>query len=143
MGKVDAATDVRAQVAVMRRVNADALGTFHHFNRLHDASKRPVRALPAQSDFGQHLYIRSSAAIEDRQLQGVQFHKGVVDADAHQAREQVLGGGDQHALLHQTGGVADASDMPPASFNLEVVQVGSAEDDPRSEEHTSELQSPC
>ena len=45
-------------------------------------------------------------------------------------RQQMLGGRDQHALLHQAGGVADAGYVAPAGFDFETVQVGATENDP-------------
>ena len=41
----------------------------------------------------------------------------------------MLSGRDEHAFLHQAGGVADASNVAPSRFHLEVVQVGAAKDD--------------
>ena len=43
--------------------------------------------------------------------------------------EQMLGGGDQHALAHQAGGVADFGHIAADGGNFEVVEVGAAEDD--------------
>ena len=39
--------------------------------------------------------------------------------------------GKQHALLHQTRSVTDASNVPTAGLNKEIVQVGPAKDDAR------------
>jgi hypothetical protein len=41
----------------------------------------------------------------------------------------VLGGGDEHAFLHQTGGVADAGDVATLGFDFVIVEIYAAEDD--------------
>ena len=43
----------------------------------------------------------------------------------------MLGGGDQHALAHEAGGVADLGHVAADGGNLKVVQIGAAEDDAR------------
>ena len=53
-------------------------------------------------------------------------------ANPHAGRKQVLGGRDQHALLHQAGGVADASHVAARSLDFEAIQIGAAEHDSRS-----------
>jgi hypothetical protein len=41
----------------------------------------------------------------------------------------VLGGGEQDALLHKAGGVADASDVVAVGFDGEIIEINAAEDD--------------
>ena len=79
-----------------------------------------------------HLDKRTGAAIEDGQLQIVELDDGIVDADTDKRREQVLGGGDEHALLHQAGGVADAGYVASTGFDGEAVKVGAVEYDSSS-----------
>jgi len=38
----------------------------------------------------------------------------------------------QHALLHETGGIADAGNIAAAGFNGKAVEIGTAENDPRA-----------
>ena len=40
----------------------------------------------------------------------------------------MFGGGNQHALPHQAGGITDARDVPPTGRYGEVIQVGADED---------------
>ena len=47
-------------------------------------------------------------------------------------RQQVFGGGEQHALLHQAGGVADPRDVAAVGLDFKVVQIHAAEDDART-----------
>jgi hypothetical protein len=44
----------------------------------------------------------------------------------------MLGRGDEHALFHQAGGIADARDVAAHGFDLEPIEVGAAEDDSRA-----------
>ena len=41
----------------------------------------------------------------------------------------MLGGGDEDALAHEAGGVADFGDVAAVGGDFEVVEVGAAEDD--------------
>jgi hypothetical protein len=41
----------------------------------------------------------------------------------------VLGGGEQDALLHEAGGVTNASDVVAMGFDGEVVKINAAEND--------------
>ena len=41
----------------------------------------------------------------------------------------MLGGRDQHAFFHQTGCVADSSDVPPCGFHFKTVEIDSAKKD--------------
>ena len=68
------------------------------------------------------------AAIENGELQVIQLHDGVVDAATDQGGEQVLGGGNQHALFHQTGGIADPGYILAHGLHFKAVQISSAED---------------
>ena len=43
----------------------------------------------------------------------------------------MLGGRDQHALLHETRSVTDAGDIAAVGLDLEAVKVGAAEHDAR------------
>ena len=69
------------------------------------------------------------AAIQDGNFQVVDLHVGVVDAHGIERAQQVLGGGDQDALPHQAGGIADARHVAPTGGDREVVQVGAQEND--------------
>ena len=51
----------------------------------------------------------------------------VVDAHAVQHAQQVLGGGDQHALAHQAGRVTHTGDVFPAGGNAEILEIGALE----------------
>ena len=62
----------------------------------------------------------------------VHLDDDVVHAEADKRGEQVLGGGNQHGLTHQAGGVADLGDVAAVGGDFEVIQIGPAEDDART-----------
>src|ERR1039457_2389405 len=74
----------------------------------------------------------ANVTVEDGQLQVVEFDDGVIHAHADEGRQQVLGGGDKDALLHQTGGVADFRDVFADGGYIESVEVNPAEHYPRT-----------
>ena len=41
----------------------------------------------------------------------------------------MLGCRDEHALLHQAGGIAHARNVASSGFNFKVIEINSAEDD--------------
>src|SRR5580704_2811442 len=94
-----------------------------------NAEKSAGTALLADASLLNEFHERAGAAVEDGQFQVVEFDQGVVDASADKGGEQVLGGGDQHALFHQAGGITDAGDVAADGFDVEAVEIGAAEDD--------------
>ena len=70
---------------------------------------------------------RQSAAIQDRNFQVVDLNEGVIDSHAVQHAQQVLCRGNQYALAHQAGRVADSRDMSPTGWNGEILQIGAFE----------------
>jgi len=70
-----------------------------------------------------------AAAIEDGNFEVIDFDEGVVYAHAVEGAEQVLGGGDQHALAHQAGGVTDFLHVAPTGGNGETFEIGADEND--------------
>ena len=83
-----------------------------------------------QSRRADHVDKRLSAAIEDGQLEIVDLNQGIVESNAYTCGEQVLGGRNEHAFLHQAGGVADTRDVPADRLDLEPVQIDAPEHDP-------------
>ena len=75
---------------------------------------------------------RQSAAVENGEFKVVQFHDGVVDAQADKSREQVLGGGNEHAFFHQAGGVADAGHVAADGFDFKTIEIDALKNNSRS-----------
>ena len=128
MGKVDGVADRK----VLRRIQPDELLALAHLHRFEHAQILAQPLLPPQSHALHHLHKRQRAAIENRQLEIVQLHDGVVHAHADKGRKHVLGGGDQHAFFHQAGGVTHLGDIAPGGLHLEVIEIGAAEDNART-----------
>ncbi len=93
--------------------------------RMYSRRRRWVR-MPALEN---GLDIGQGAAVEDGQFEVVELDDDVVDAHADERGEQMFGGGDEHALAHQAGGVADLGDVAADGWDFEVVEIGAAEDD--------------
>src|SRR5579862_4151521 len=124
MREVDA---VRNRIAV-RRLNRNELFAFAQLDFAPDAHVASRPALLPDAGPLDHLHEWTCAAIEDWQLQVVQLDDCVIDARSDEGRQQVLGGGDEHSLLHQARGVAYARNVASGGFYLEVIQVGAAKD---------------
>ncbi len=73
--------------------------------------------------------VGQGGAVEDGDFEVVELDDDVVDAEADERGEQVFGGGDEDALAHEAGGVGDLGDVAAVGGDLEVVEVGAAEDD--------------
>lgn len=116
----------------LTRIHADKLVAFAHFHAFQDAEILAPPPLRLESRGGEGFHIGQCAAIEDGQLQVVQFHDYVVHAHADERGEQVFGGLNQHALAHQAGGVAHLGHIASNGGNLEVVEVGAAKQDAAS-----------
>ena len=115
-----------------RRIHADELVAFAHLVRPQNLQVGALAPLLPHSDARNHLDERQRAAIENRQLEVVELDDGVVDAHADKRRKQVLSGRNQHALLHQTGGVADLGDVLADGGHVESVEIDAAKHDARS-----------
>ena len=96
---------------------------------LENAEVLAAAALAFESDVAEGLGVRECAAVEDGELEVVEFDEDVVDAGAEEGGEQMLGGGDEDALTHEAGGVADFGDVAAGGGNFESVEIGAAEDD--------------
>jgi hypothetical protein len=77
----------------------------------------------------QEGHERETAAVENWDFQVVDIDPAVVDSGGVKNRKQVLGGGNQDALAHETRGVGDAGDVLPGGGKGEVPKVGAEEDD--------------
>jgi len=99
---------------------------------MQDADGLATAPLGADAGFEKGLHIGQRAAVQNRQLQVVQFHNHVVNAHADERGKQVFGGGDEYALAHEAGGVTDFGNIAARGGNFKVIQVGAAEDDARS-----------
>jgi hypothetical protein len=128
-GEVDGVVDGVAVAGI----DADELvaggGRFADFDGLEDAEVFAFAALAFEAGGEDGWDVGEGAAVEDRDFEVVDFDDDVIDAEADESREEVLGGLDEDALAHEGGGVGDASDVATGGGDFEVVEVGAAEDD--------------
>ena len=108
-----------------------ALAAIFDRNRTADAKVAALAAVLVDAGLFEQPHEGQTAAIQDGNFQVVDFHVDVVDPHGIENAQQVLSGGDENALAHQAGGVADARHVPPTGGNLEVIQIRAHEDDPR------------
>src|SRR3984957_8729216 len=124
--------DVVSDAVAFAGINGDELPVLPDFHALQDAQILPSAPLAANAHAGEGFHIGRGASVEDGQLQIVQLNDDVVDAHADQGGEKMLGGGDEHALTHDAGGVADLGDISAGGRNLVIVQIGAAENNARA-----------
>src|SRR5579863_6895055 len=125
MGKVDGIADRIA----FGGINANELIAFTQLVRPQNLQVRSLLTLLPDARARNHFDEGQGAAIKDGQFQVVELDDGVVHTDANESRQQVLGGGDEHALLHQAGGVAYLGNIAADGLNGKAFEVGAPEDD--------------
>ena len=121
-----------ADRVAFRGIDADELVAFLHFVGAQDLEINAFAALLAKAGLVIISMNGMRAAVEDGDFEVVELHDGVVDAHADEGRQQVLGGGDEHAFLHQAGGVADLGDVAADGFDFKAVKVGAAKHNARA-----------
>src|SRR5579872_99490 len=112
-----------------RRIHRNKFVAFVEFQRMANAKIGSRTPLLSNSRLLNQFHERPSAAIQDRQFKVIQFDDGIINASSDESRKQMLGGGNEHAFLHQTGGVADAGHVAADSLNREAVEVNPMEYD--------------
>src|SRR5579863_10335695 len=116
----------RIRVAGINRNKFVPLAHFQLAANLQIFARAP---LLAYASLANHVDKRLGAAVEDGQFQVVELDDGVVDAQADERREQVLGSRNQHAFFHQAGGIADAGHIAADGLDLKAVEISAPEDD--------------
>jgi len=125
VGKVDVAT----YAEFVGGIDADAATVFDNFDWLEDPEVTSFTAKTAEASLIEELEEGLGRAVENGDFDVVEVDEDVVDAVRIGCGEKVLGGGEQDALLHEAGGVADASDVVAVGFDREIVEIDAAEDD--------------
>ncbi len=129
LGEVDGVVDGIA-VAGVETDELVTLGRgFLDFDGLEDADVLSLAALTLEAVGEDGGDVREGAAVEDGDFEVVDFDDDVVDAEADECGEEVLGGLDEDALAHEGGGVGDTGDIATRRGDFEVVEVRAAEDD--------------
>ncbi len=134
-GEVDGVVDGVAfgGPGLRERIDADeflsAGGVLANFDGLEDAEVFAFAALAFEAGGEDGGDVREGAAVEDRDFEVIDFDDDVIDAEADEGRQEMFGGLDEDALAHERGGVGDACYVAAGGGDLEVVEVGAAEDD--------------
>ena len=125
VGKIDVAAD--AELA--GGIDADAATVLDDFNRFENFKVAAFAAEAAKAGLIEELEKRLGGTVENGNFNVVEVDEDVVDAIRVGGGEKMLGSGEQDALLHKAGGVADASDVVAVGFDGEIVEIDAAEDD--------------
>src|SRR6267378_1205110 len=120
--------DLVAHRVSIRRIRADKFVAVPHLDLADDLQIRPLPALHSESGGGDHVNEGLRASVENRKLKVIELHNRVVESDADKGREQMFGGGNQHAFFLQAGGVADFGDVASDGFDFKIVKVDPPED---------------
>jgi hypothetical protein len=121
--------DVAADTEFVGGIDGDATAVFDHFDGLADAEIASLAAKAAEAGSIEELEKGLGGTIEDGDFDVVDVDEDVVDAVGIGGGEKVLGGGEEDALLHEAGGVTNASDVVAVGFYREIVQIQAAEND--------------
>ena len=125
MGEID----VAANAEFVGGIDADAAAVFDDFDGLENTEVAALAAKAAEAGLIEKLEERLGGAVENGNFNVVEVYKDVVDAIGIGGGEKMLGGGEEDALLHEAGRVADASDVVAVGFDGEIVEVDAAKDD--------------
>jgi hypothetical protein len=125
VGKIN----VTADTEFVGGIDTDAAAVFDDFDRLEDAEVAALAAEAAESGLIEELEEGFGGAVEDGDFYVVEVEEDIVDAVGIGGGEKVFGGGEQDALLHEAGGVADAGDIVAVGFDREIVEVDAPEND--------------
>ena len=113
-------------------VDSDEFVALAHFHAFQNAQVFAAAALALEAHFAKRLCVRQGTAVEDGQLKIVQLDQDVIDARSQKCGKQMFGRGDEHALAHEAGGVADFGHVAAGGGDFKIVQIGAAEDHART-----------
>ena len=114
-------------------IDRDKLVPFPHFQFAADA-QIGARSCAACECRLCRMASTKGSALPSRmgKFQVVQLDDRVVDAATDQGGEKMFGGGNQHALFHQAGGVADPGHVSAHSLQFKPVEISAAKNHARS-----------
>jgi len=121
--------DVAADAELVGGIDGDAAAVFDNFDGLKDAEVTAFAAEAAEAGLIEEFEERLGRTVENGNFDVVEVDEDVVDAVGIRGGEEVFGGGEEDALLHETGGVADSSDVVAVGFDRKIVEVDAAEND--------------
>ena len=125
VGKIDVAADAE----LVGGIDCDAAAVFDDFDGFENAEIAAFAAEAAETGLIEELEERLGRAVEDGNFDVVEVDEDIVDAVGIGSGEKVFCGGEKYALLHEAGGVADASDVVTVCLDWKIVEIDAAEDD--------------
>ena len=125
VGKIDVAADAE----FVGGIDPDAAAVFDDFDRLEDFKVASLAAKATQAGLIEELEEGLGGAVEDGDFDVVEVDEDVVNGVGIRCGKEMLGGGEQDALLHEAGGITDASHIVAVGFDWEIVEVDAAKDD--------------
>ena len=122
-------TDLVFEAQRVRRIDGDTLAVLFEYERLFDTDvvARSLQLNDPRLPDG--FRIGQCAAVEDRNLEIVEFDNGIVDTQAVERRKQVLDRGNPDATAHQRRGIGDPCDRTDIRPKFEIVEIDAPEDD--------------
>jgi len=121
--------DVAVEREAIGRGNTDAFAVAFDGDLAGEAEVFAGAAEGLGAGLAEEMDPGEAGAVEDGDFEVIDLDDGVVDLDGVKSAEKVFGGGDEDALAHEAGGVADTGDVTEAGGDLEAFEVGAAEDD--------------
>src|SRR6266404_9565441 len=98
--------DVAADAEFIGGIDAYAPVTLNDFERLQNFKVAAFAPKPPSAGLLEHLHERLGGPVQNGDFDGVNVDVNVVDTAGVDCREQMLGRGQQDAMLHQARGVA-------------------------------------
>jgi hypothetical protein len=111
-------------------IDADAAVSIAEFERLDDVNVPSAAAQATRASAIEKFNEGLRGTVQNWQFKRIDFDVDVIYSAGIKRGEDVFGRREQHALFHQTGGVADAGDVANVRFDLEVVEVHAPENNP-------------
>ena len=118
-----------SRLNVVRRVDRDPLAVLFENERLFDADVAARSLQLNDARLLDRFRVGQRAAVENRNLEVVEFDEGIIDAEGVERRKQMLDGGNPDAAAHQRRRIGDALDRADIRPKLEVVEIDAPEDD--------------
>jgi hypothetical protein len=125
VGKIDIAADAE----LVGRKDGDAAAIFDDFDGLENFKVAAFSTEAAETGLIKELEEGLGGTVENGDFDVVEVNKDVVDAVGIGCGQKVFGGGEQDALLHKAGGIADTGNIVAVGFDWEIIEINAAEDD--------------
>src|SRR5713101_2782847 len=120
---------VAAHAKFIGGIYADAAVALDDFERPQNLQVASPSAELSNAALLQHLHKRLGGAIQDRYFNRINVDENVVNAAGIDGGEQVLGGGEENALLHEARGITYARHVVALRLDGKVIEVHAAKND--------------